>query len=169
MNLKINKSCSRQQGFTLIELLVVVLIIGVLASVALPQYQVSVEKSRAVRAVALGRALLDSQERYALANGTNTADIDELDVDIPYTTKSVSSGKISYKTSNATFSLYTSGNACVIGGGDWAIDLYKRNASQTGVCYGYGRGIGERVCRALGPKVEGRTSSAGTAVYEIKY
>ena len=59
---------SSKKGFTLIELLVVVLIIGILASVALPQYQKAVLKSRAAEAWVNLKALNDAATAYCLEN-----------------------------------------------------------------------------------------------------
>ncbi len=72
-----------KKGFTLIELLVVVLIIGILASIAVPQYQKAVIKSRVSEAVLMVKAMADAQERFYLANGDHTNNLDELDINIP--------------------------------------------------------------------------------------
>ncbi len=72
-----------KQAFTLIELLVVVLIIGILAAVALPQYQVAVAKSRYTQALVVAKTIITGEESYKLANGNWTDELDQLSLDIP--------------------------------------------------------------------------------------
>ena len=72
-----------KKAFTLIELLVVVLIIGILAAVAVPQYQKAVIKSRYATIKSLARNLANAQEAYYLANGNYTVAFDDLDIDTP--------------------------------------------------------------------------------------
>ncbi len=73
-------------GFTLIELLVVVLIIGILASVALPQYQKAVWKSRFTEVLTTANALEKAVQLYNLDyDGSQNGEYlhpEDLDIDV---------------------------------------------------------------------------------------
>ena len=78
-----------QSGFTLIELLVVVLIIGILAAVAVPQYQKAVDRSRAAQTVQLINSLKQAVEVWMLAHPGEEGSFfygdspKSLDIDLP--------------------------------------------------------------------------------------
>ncbi len=69
----------KTRAFTLIELLVVVLIIGILAAIAVPQYQKAVMKSRLAQMKITANDIKKAVEAYYLSTGKLPTDFSELD------------------------------------------------------------------------------------------
>ena len=161
-----------QKAFTLIELLVVVLIIGILAAVAVPQYQVAVEKSRAAEAVVLVKNIAEAETAYYLANGTYAADITLLGMDYPGTAATY------YVPGFQTTNWICRPTVPATAGGVWSEALavctrgsvssyYAIGKLKDGrmFCYGYTT-PGQRICKTFGSSTY--TMSNGQEVYLFK-
>lgn len=88
-------------AFTMLELLMVVIIIGILATLALPQYMSFIEKARAAEAISTMGAIRTAENLAKLENGTYTADASALAITFP------TSGDSTYWT----YSVSGAGNA----------------------------------------------------------
>ena len=74
---------AQRQGFTLLELLVVVIVIGILASLAVPRFLKTIEKARIAEAKTWLGVIRSSEFRYRLDNSAYTTTLTLLDSDDP--------------------------------------------------------------------------------------
>jgi len=165
------------KGFTLIELLVVILIIGVLAAIALPKYQLAMDKAKYSQAMTLLASINSSQNRYKLANTSATYNFRELDIDLPPSGKIDSTGQ-RYTDTWGGCSLHNTGyGQCNINLGAtsgvwyflrWDGPYFSSNNRE---CWVYPKDDkrGNRLCQALTGQKEGTLNSTGGNYMTYKF
>ena len=114
-----------QCGFTLIELLVVVLIIGILAAVALPQYNKAVKKTQGAEAFAALETFDKAISAYYLEHGTyEGAEANTLPIQMPelkhfgYLVPQI--GSVYDEGAKVTLEIYLRQNSSIAITADWA-------------------------------------------------
>ena len=146
-NLNTGHSYMRSKGFTLIELLVVVLIIGILSSIALPQYQRAVEKARATEAMMMASSFIKGADMYILSGPTDwkygTQLLSSLDIDLNIPSKYYYQAQCGY-TGYCYFHIHTTTNPI------WGFTVYKNNAGSPWKrrC-DWKNSVGKAVCEGL--------------------
>ena len=156
-----------KKAFTLIELLVVVLIIGILAAIALPQYEIAVEKSRLTEAFTIASSVQKSIDVWLLENGYPEGQVTLLGAYSVYLNDSLAvdfshlCDETGCRSKNFTYSADCSsvvGKSCVIavqrkGDDPWyQFEFAKEEtgAWSGGECdYVSGDRIGEKICKGL--------------------
>ncbi len=143
------KNKNTRRGFTLIELLVVVLIIGILAAVAVPQYQKAVWKSRFSEAILRTRDMAQALDLYELQHGRPSESInitpEDVDVDVFAGLVEREHGVLEYCSDYACYRLSVYNND----GGSINGAFYKNKNKDFGyvvVEFGYTQRTKERYC-----------------------
>ena len=143
----------KNHAFTLIELLVVVLIIGILAAIALPQYQKAVDKARVQAMFPIMRYVREQEKMYKLANGTYTLSWEELGTDIPYQSISQDKRTITVNDNLSYFLSASSGSRdYFMFGIDKVVNIYLSFGGNTmdWLCYPKDTARGRNLCKSLG-------------------
>ncbi|MFT5387292.1 MAG: type IV pilus assembly protein PilA [Lysobacterales bacterium] len=76
-------SLKTNNAFTLLEIIVVIIIVGVIASLALPRMGHTIERSKVSEALQILSSIRSAQIVYEFENAGYAADIDDLDITIP--------------------------------------------------------------------------------------
>ncbi len=159
----------QNRGFTLIELLVVVLIIGILAAVAVPQYQVAVKKAQLTRLLPLADAIYKAEETYHLENGKYIYDLESLDIQVPSQGCTELSGKnyFHYKCGDSRIGAISGVAQVTLEPDENDALAYQRffQENSTGKkgdvrCISVGN-VFRKVCQSLGPGTENFLSETG--------
>lgn len=92
---------NKKHGFTLIELLTVVVILGILTSIALPQYRKSIQRAEAANALINLKTIFDSAKRYKATHSAWPTSVGQLDVDLFNISSDGNMGEFQYTFNSA--------------------------------------------------------------------